>query len=196
MADNVQLNPGSGGARLATFRDANGNDWPSSVVVFATSTTSGAAVLQAVDTTHGLPVSIVSDGALEAEITAGTALIGKTASGFDGSVLYEGTDALEIKNAAFDVSTLGDNEIVAAVSGKRIRVLQWGLAAGGDVDVKWKSGSSTSISGTRPLTKYASAGGSPSPWGRFKTGVGEALNLNLTAAVPVGGELAYVEVSD
>jgi len=137
------------------------------------------------------PVSASQYGDWSVELAAGTALIGRTAAGLDGSAVYDGATALTPLFAKIAASASGDNEIVDAVAGKKIRVLRWGFAAGGDVTAKWRSGS-TDLTGPRPLTKYAAAGGAPSPWGLFETAAGEALNLNLSAAVAVGGELTYV----
>jgi len=130
-----------------------------------------------------------------AHLAAGTNLVGKAAAGIDGSTVYSGVTPLTRKFAKIAASASGDNTIVAAVADHRIRVIRWGFTARGDVDAKWRSGS-TDITGARPLTKYASAGGAYCPVGLFQTSKGEALNLNLSAAVGVEGELTYVEVPD
>lgn len=311
MAENVVLNPGTGGSILRTLRDAGGLDWPVGVTAYATTISDGANVVQIVDSAHGLPVAIFapveveqatagdlnatahqggtwtvglstgttvglaagssvavsgtvsatqsgawsvgvsgdvavaqstasnlnatvvqSDAAnLKATVTlasgstvaatqsgswtvsqgtaanlkteatlasgsavalnAGTALIGKASVGQDSAAVYDGTTLLERRFAKIAASSSGDNTIVAAVTDNKIRVLRWGLTANGDVDLKWKS-DSTDITGVRPLTKFASAGGAYCPVGVFQTAKGEALKLNLSAAVAVGGELTYV----
>jgi len=317
MADNVQLNPGSGGATLRTLRDSAGTQWPVGVFAYATTLAPDANVVQVVDSTHGLPVEVlggvavsqddeaalkatVHQGGLwsvdvsgtvastqsgswtvglaagtevklasgstvgvtgtvavtqptaanlnatvvqsnaanlkvtatlaagstvglasgtvvglapgttvnlgtgatidldpnaEIKLGAGTKLIGKVAAGADTSTVYNGTAALQPKFAKIAATTSGDNIIVAGAAGARIRVLRWGLAANGDVSAKWKSGSAD-VTGARPLTKYASAGGAYCPVGCFETAGDAPLVLNLSAAVAVGGELTYVLVPD
>lgn len=126
-------------------------------------------------------------------VAAGTNLIGKTSAAQDTSTIYNGTTALTPTFAVISASASGDNQIVAAVAGKKIRVLQWSFASNGTVSAKWRSGT-TDLTGSRPLIQYAMASGSFSPVGRFETAVNQALNLNLTGAIGVGGELAYVLV--
>lgn len=126
-------------------------------------------------------------------LVAGSALIGKTAAGADGSTLYNGTTALTPKFAKIDAASPGDNAVLAAVPGKKIRVLSWGFTAGGATTAKWRSGT-TDITGPRKLTEFASAGQSLSEFGHFETATGQPLYLHLSAAVACGGNLTYVEV--
>lgn len=97
-----------------------------------------------------------------------------------------------IEDAVIDASGSGDNEIVAAVAGKSIRVVAFFMVAGAAVTAKFRSGS-TDISGPLPL---AANGGvsAEARHGLFQTNPGEALNLNLGSAVQVGGALTYAEV--
>lgn len=108
---------------------------------------------------------------------------------------YSGASPIEVKYAAVAVASSGDNTIVAAVSGKKIRVISYMLNAAAAVDAKWKSGASTDKTG---LLYMAAAGygaiGDYNPSGWFETAVGQALVLNLSAAVAVGGHISYVEV--
>lgn len=131
-----------------------------------------------------------------AVLAAGTKMAGKISAGIDSGTVYSGATALSRKFAKIDASSSGNNTIVSASSGNRLRVLRWGLTANGDVGVKWRSGSSTDLTGVRPLTQYASAGGAYTPVGIFETAKNEAFVLNLSAAVAVGGELTYVEVPE
>lgn len=98
-------------------------------------------------------------------------------------------------NAPVNVSTLGDNTIIAAVTGKRIRVHAYELSAAGAVTAKWKDGASTDLTGPLAL---AAAGASADAVERtndadgiFQTTAGNALVLNLSAAVVVGGFIDY-----
>lgn len=93
------------------------------------------------------------------------------------------------RDAVIDTAGSGDTEIVAAVAGKRIVVVNYVLISAGIVNVRWKSGS-TNKSGALPLV--ANSGAVVPGDGRwFSTGIGEALNLNLSAAIQVSGHLSY-----
>lgn len=97
------------------------------------------------------------------------------------------------KYAAITGSSSGDNAIVAAVTGKKIRVLGYVVTASGAVNAKFRSGT-TDISG---LIYAAANGGAASgfnPVGHFETTAGAALNMNLSGAVAVGGHVTYIEV--
>lgn len=99
--------------------------------------------------------------------------------------------------AKIDTATSGDNTIVAAVPDRQIRVINYTAIASGDVAVRWKSGSVTALSGAMALTSNGGAapsGTGQSPAGHigvFETARGEALVLNLSAAIQVSGHLAY-----
>lgn len=95
---------------------------------------------------------------------------------------------------AIVAASSGDNTLVAAVTGKKIRVHGYELSASGAVNAKFRSGS-TDITGLL----YLAAAGSPSDAqdrygdtdGLFETVAGAALVLNLSAAVAVGGWVDY-----
>lgn len=99
-----------------------------------------------------------------------------------------------LKYAAVDENTAATNEIVAAVAGRQIVVINYTLVTSGDVAVNWESGT-TNISGVMDAGAAAviDATGSPeSPL--MATALGEALALTLSAAVQVGGHVTYIEV--
>lgn len=105
-----------------------------------------------------------------------------------------------MKTAAITSSASGDNTVVAAVTAKRIKVVGGVLSFSGSVNARWKSGSSTDLSGLYygatgtvvPLAALpALPGGVP---GHVTTSTGEALVLNLSGAVAVGGHVVYEEV--
>lgn len=101
--------------------------------------------------------------------------------------------------ASISTSASGDTTIVAAQPGRKIRVLNYTVIAAGDVSIRWKSGSNN-ITGAMALATNGGAapsgtGQSPSGHiGLFETNVGEALILNLSAAIAVGGHLAYQSI--
>lgn len=101
---------------------------------------------------------------------------------------------LQVKYAVIDHATSGDNTLVAAVTGKKIRVLSYVLVASGAVTVRFESGASgTALTGQMSL---AANGGISAPFnenGYFETAAGVLLNLELGGAVSVDGHLSYVE---
>lgn len=103
--------------------------------------------------------------------------------------------ALTPKFAKIVASSSGATSIVALVSSKKLRVLSWQLVCNGAVNVKWQSHvTPTDLTG---LHYFAANGGITvpfNPYGHFETVAGEALDINLSGAVAVGGSLVYVEV--
>jgi hypothetical protein len=155
----------------------------------------GAATESTLSTLNG-KVTACNTGAVtvSAALPAGTNLLGRVSTSVETSTAYDGTTALTPKFAAIAASSSGDNTVVAAVTSKKIRVLRWDLTGNGNVNAKWKSGASTDKTGLYYLTQYAGCGGSYCPVGLFETAAGEALVLNLSGAVAVGGVLTYLEV--
>lgn len=113
---------------------------------------------------------------------------------------HQAIGALIMKFAAINASASGSNAIVAAVTGKRIRVVSYVIVAAGAVTATWQS-ASTALSG--PMSLASSGGASASvgilapggAYGLFQTEAGEALNLSLGGAVTVAGHLCYIEVN-
>ena len=118
----------------------------------------------------------------------------KTYAGVRTDVLMNDETALTPKFAVITASATGATAVVAAVSGKKIRVIAWDVVANDAVNFKWQS-ASTDKTG---LYYMAGQGGgvarSYNPAGYFETAATEALNINLSTAVAVGGSLVYVEV--
>lgn len=110
-----------------------------------------------------------------------------------GTILTYNGKPYSVKQGIIQESSSGNNEVVAAVTGAKICVLSYSYVASGTVNVKWRT-ASTDISGLA----YLGAGGgkvnnhNPHCW--FKTATGEALNMNLSGATAVGGELTYYEL--
>lgn len=109
--------------------------------------------------------------------------------------LMNGLTALTPLFAKISASASGANTLVAAVASKQIRVLQFTLVTAGAVNVKFQSHvTPTDLTG---LMDFSANGGISAPFcpvGLFQTVSGEALDLNLSAAVNVGGWLVYVTV--
>ncbi len=93
--------------------------------------------------------------------------------------------------AAYSETTAARNEIVTAVSGKKIRVLSYTLnAAGGENDVTWET-ATTAISGAAEIANNATMT-THYDGGLFETVAGEALNVTQSTATLVAGHLTYV----
>ena len=101
----------------------------------------------------------------------------------------------EIKRAAISGAASGDNTLVVAVTGLKIKVLGMVLYAAGAVDVRLESGAGgTALTGVMSL---AAAGEhlvmpmAPPGYHWVETAASALLNLELGAAVQVSGFLVY-----
>lgn len=117
-------------------------------------------------------------------------------TGIGGKYIFgDNGERLEVKPIKISCSSSGDNTIVSLVSDKKIRVLSWDLISNGIVNVKWKSSSTTELTGLYYLIANTGIAKSFTELGfYFETSIGEALVLNLSAAIAVGGSINYVEV--
>lgn len=115
---------------------------------------------------------------------------------FDGASMRDGAAVLTPKYAVISASTSGDNTLVAAVTGKKIRVLAYNFIAAGAVNARFQSGASGSyLTGLKTIDAASKGLCAPfNPVGWFETASAALLNLELSGAVLVGGELVYVEV--
>lgn len=100
-----------------------------------------------------------------------------------------------VQYAAIAASTSGNNTLVSAVSGKKIRVLSLFLVSAGTVTTRFESAADgTALTGQMALvanTGYV-LGYNPNGW--FETVASQLLNLELSAAISVAGSLTYIEV--
>lgn len=103
--------------------------------------------------------------------------------------------AVVVKYAVIDASASGNNTIVAAVTGKKLRVISLFYLAAGTVTCTFQSGAGgTAITGPLPHTAQTGAVLNYNEDGWFETAAGSLLNLNLNAAIAVAGALSYIEV--
>lgn len=113
----------------------------------------------------------------------------------DSSILYLGNTAVTPLRSTITASASGNNNVVAAVSSKKIRVLSYTLIGSGAVNPKFQSNNVTDLTG---LLYIAATGGGHiapfNPTGHFDTAVGEPLTINLSGATAVGGYLTYITV--
>lgn len=113
----------------------------------------------------------------------------------DTSQMMNGLTALTPKFAAIDAASSGDNTLVAAVAGKKIRVLAAFVQSAGTVNVRFEDGAGgTALTGQ--MNNVANTGFVLpfNPVGWFETTANTLLNLELSGAVSVDGCLTYVEV--
>jgi len=103
------------------------------------------------------------------------------------------TAPVVLKSAAIAASSSGDNTVVSAVADKKITVVAFALSFNDAVNAKFKS-ASTDKTGLFYGTQYAGAGASINPPSfLFQGGTNEALIVNLSDAVAVGGFVTYYE---
>jgi hypothetical protein len=102
----------------------------------------------------------------------------------------------KVKFKVIDAATSGDNEAIAAVTGKKLRVIAGSLTMTGTaVTIRFES----SAGGTALTGQMTPAQGQtiPLPYcpvGHFETVAGESLNLELGGAQSVDGWLVYQEI--
>lgn len=113
-----------------------------------------------------------------------------------GTLWKDATTPLLVKYAAVDAATSGDNTAVAAVTGKKIRVLACMLVMTGTaVTIRFESGvGGTALTGQMTPSQ---GGGFVLPMnehGWFETAAGSLLNIELGGAQSVDGVVVYVEV--
>jgi hypothetical protein len=103
--------------------------------------------------------------------------------------------ALTPKFATIAVSSSGATTIVAAVTSKKIRVVALQYVCNAAVNVKFQS--HVTPTDKTGLAYNGANGGIVLPYnpvGWFETVAGEALDINLSGAVAVGGSLTYLEI--
>lgn len=102
----------------------------------------------------------------------------------------------EVQFAVVSAAVGGDNTLVAAVTGKKLRVVALVLvASGGANSARLESGASgTAITGVMDIIDNGQLVLPFNPAGWCETAASALLNLELSAATAVGGLLAYVTV--
>ena len=95
-----------------------------------------------------------------------------------------------LKTASFSLSATGT--VVAAVSGKRIKVYAVKLVSSADLSVNWRSGGATALEGALPLSTnggYVEA--IEPPEHLFATVAGQSLDLVINGTGTVAGRVSY-----
>lgn len=102
------------------------------------------------------------------------------------------TPNIPVKNKSIDVSSMGSNEVLAAVTGRQINVLSLAIISKLSNDIKFLSAASQ-IGATMPLGANGGFVLPYNPYGWFNTAEGEALNINLSVATATGVMITYIE---
>lgn len=102
-------------------------------------------------------------------------------------------DDRAVKYALFTNATAADNEVVAAVTGKRIILVGYTLVSTGTNILTWKSDTSA-LSGPMAVAANAIIVVPETARGLMTTVAGEALNLAMGSATQVSGHIVYAEV--
>ena len=167
MADNFVANAGSGGSTFAA------DDITS--VLYPRVKPAWGADGSATDASVAAPLPVQATMETSQMTAAGTVLTPKFAT--------------------IAASSSGNNTLIAAVTSKKIRVVACSFMANGTVNAKFQGGAGgTDLTGL--FYMVANTGGvlPYNPVGWFETAATTLLNLNLSAAVAVGGCITYVEV--
>ena len=101
-----------------------------------------------------------------------------------------------IKRAKIDAASSGDNTLVAAVTGKKIRVLAaFFTMTGTAVTIRFESGAGgTALTGQMGPTAGQTIVLPFNPVGWFETSDATLLNMELSGGQSVDGALVYIEV--
>lgn len=118
----------------------------------------------------------------------------RVVAALDSAAMQSGNDQVTPKFAVIAASSSGDNTLVSGVGSKKIRVLNYVLMSNGTVNAKFQSSTGGDITGLLYLIANTGASSGYAPTGHFETVAGEDLQLNLSAAIAVGGHLSYIEV--
>lgn len=191
--DGTQINPATSDAQTTTN---TGIGAPSdSAVTNPASSASIIAALKGLLTTLQAAIPAGSATIGNVGLIAGSNLVGAAIAPHQTGVVYSGTTALTPKFASITASSSGATTVVAAVTSKKIRVLKVTLIANAAVNVKFQSHvTPTDLTGLFYCGANGGVGMTYCPLGHFETVAGEALDINLSSAVAVGGVLTYVEV--
>lgn len=116
-----------------------------------------------------------------------------------GAIVVNDTgNIVQIKRANIAIASSGDNTVVSAVVGKKIRVVALFMVASNDVVAYLVDGADTALAGdgTNGIDLTANSGFSlnHNPAGWVETAAGQSFDINLDGAVAVAGACNYVEI--
>lgn len=98
----------------------------------------------------------------------------------------------KILSAAINIATAADHTVIAAVSGKKIKITSLLLIAGGEVNITFKDGS-TALTGAMDFGGTSEPRGMVSNFGdnALELTPGNAFVITLSGAVQVSGLVCY-----
>jgi len=167
MADNTELNAGSGGNVIAT------DDI-------------GSVHHQLVKIEYG------ADGSAT-QVAAGATL--PCSAAWRTDVIDNAGTQLTPKFAVINENTAANNELVALVSAKKLRVISLVIVSAGTLNVTFTTASGgTALTGAIPLIANSGFSLPASPFGWIETAAGQGLFVTMSAGIQVSGALTYVEV--
>lgn len=110
-----------------------------------------------------------------------------------GVVYTDGGVALTVKRATLESGVTG-TDIVAAVAGRRIRVLSYSLQAEGTVIFNFADTGNAALYHRWSLQAREGEVSPHNPHGWFETALGKGVQFNLSLAIQVNATVVYVEV--
>lgn len=117
-------------------------------------------------------------------------------SSFDSANgLVIGTESLPFKWAPINATASGDNTIIAAVTGRKIRVIAISFNAALAVGISFKSNPGNTKIEQMLVAANGNFAANHFPGWFMETNVGEAFIMNNSLAINVRGSCAYVEIT-
>lgn len=189
----VNLPPANGRALAADSRPvALSTEDKTALDLVATNQAAEAALIAAMSSK--LPATL-GQKAMAAALAVSIATDQTVPTTLDTNTVFASGVAMTPKFAKIAASANGNNTLIAAVVGKKIRVLSYSFVCALAVTAKFQSGTGgTDLTG--PMA-FGDNGGISAPFcpvGHFETAAGAMLNLFLGSAVVVSGHITYVEV--
>ena len=100
-----------------------------------------------------------------------------------------------VKYAAITASAAGDNQVVTAVTNRKIRGLAYSMVADAAEVVQWQDDGGATMSGTISLAANGGVVSDSAPdVGLFQSAVGQGIDLNNVGGADVDGHFTYLEV--
>lgn len=155
--------------------------------------------LNAIQTAVQLIDNAIAGNEMQVDIVTGPAADRTTDNlgvALDTDSLMQDTTVRAVDHVIINASTSGDNQLLAAQTGLKIRVVSLFLVSAGTVSVRFESGADgTALTGQMPLVANTGFVLPFNPTGWFETAADVLLNLELSAAVGVHGSFSYVAVA-
>lgn len=173
---------------------ANANPVPISDAGGSLTVDGTATVTQGTAAALGAPWTVL--------LVSGSDTLGHPAKGLHATaadrtgMMYQDNTQRAVSFAQLSPSGSGNSTILAAQgASNRIRVLSAHIMTSGSLNVKFLSSTTTDISGLYPCRDGGGFVLPYNPHGWFQTAANEALNINLSSAIPTGVTITYIVVT-